>query len=91
MKLLTKWGARDGFYTNPAIVRGGDGERPTMQTWWKGKYNLTFVGNFPISLLYAICKELLDFAIVQKISEKEKTSSHGYLSQHLLHNENESY
>jgi hypothetical protein len=49
------------------------------------------VGNFPISLLYAICKELLDFAIVQKISEKEKTSSHGYLSQHLLHNENESY
>jgi len=33
MKLLMKRGARDGFYTNPAIARGGDGERSTMQTW----------------------------------------------------------
>lgn len=67
-----KRGARDGFYTNPAIARGGDGERSTMQTWWKGKCNLTFVGNFPISFLYAICKELLDFAIVQNFSQKKK-------------------
>ncbi len=67
-----KRGARDGFYTNPAIARGGDGERSTMQIWWKGRCNLTFVGNFPISFLYAICKELLDFAIVQNFSQKKK-------------------
>jgi hypothetical protein len=30
------------------------------------------VGNFPISFLYAICKELLDFAIVQNFSQKKK-------------------
>lgn len=66
-----KRGARDGFYTNPTIARGGDGERSTMQTWWKGKCNLTFVGNFPISFLYAICKELLDFAIVKNFSQKK--------------------